>query len=60
MLILVALQIWLWKQWTGTIFQYVWKQVVAMMLLTAVIGYVLEVLEDRFGVEIQVMDFWTR
>ena len=31
-----------------------------MMLLTAVVGYVLEVLEYHFGIEIQVMDFWTR
>ena len=60
MFILVALQMWLWQQWTGTILQYVWKQVVVMMLLTAVVGYVLEVLEYRFGVEIQVMDFWSR
>jgi len=57
---LILLQMWLWKQWTGTIFQYVWKQVVMMMILTAVVGYVLEVLEYRFGVEIQVMDFWSR
>ena len=54
------MQMWLWKQWTGTIFQYVWKQVVFMMMLTAVIGYVLEVLEDRFVIELQVMDFWSR
>lgn len=29
---------WLWRRWSGTILQYVWKDVLGMMVFTAIIG----------------------
>lgn len=32
--------LWLSKQWQGTVLQYVWRQVIVMMLLTALFGLI--------------------
>jgi len=32
--------LWLWKQWRGTVLQYVWRWVLGMMIFTALIGIV--------------------
>lgn len=36
--------LWLWRQWTGTILQYVWKNVIIMMVCTAIFGIVVSLI----------------
>lgn len=42
---------WLWRQWSGTVLQYVWFKVVVMMVTTALIGIIISVMIREYAPE---------
>ena len=55
---------WLWKQWQGTVLQYVWHKVLGMMVFTGLFGIIVSFITDDWsGVEendhqlLQQLDF---